>query len=371
MITQTDETARCLAALGAGANLVKPPALGPADTLLDLYGENIRARAYVVADADGERMLRPDFTVPVVEAHLAAGGGAGAYAYAGTVWRRQAPGSGRAREFVQVGREVFSGDGAEAADAQAEAEAEADIFARIAALVEGAGLEAEIGDLGLLSAAIDSLQTTQTRRAALKRHLWRPARFQRLLDRFSTGHAEFVAEKAALVAALRAGRLEEHIAAAGQPVGLRGAADIAARVGRLADEAATAPIGDAAVDRIRALLALECPCSEAGEAAARLAEGEPALEAAAAQLSARLQVFARRGLPLDTIRFKGSFGRTSLEYYDGFVFGFFAPGRDDLPVIASGGRFDALVRAMGGTDAAVGGIVRPEALIAAERGRRC
>ncbi|MDC3265334.1 hypothetical protein OAU61_04555, partial [Planktomarina temperata] len=41
--------------------------LQPADVLLDLYGEDIRARAYVTSDPlRGEQMLRPDFTVPVV-----------------------------------------------------------------------------------------------------------------------------------------------------------------------------------------------------------------------------------------------------------------------------------------------------------------
>jgi ATP phosphoribosyltransferase regulatory subunit len=47
-----------------------PLMLQPADTLLDLYGEDIRARAYTTDDPDrGEMMLRPDFTVPVVEMH--------------------------------------------------------------------------------------------------------------------------------------------------------------------------------------------------------------------------------------------------------------------------------------------------------------
>ena len=48
-----------------------PPILQPAETLLDLYGEDIRARAYVTHDPVlGEAMLRPDFTVPVVQMHM-------------------------------------------------------------------------------------------------------------------------------------------------------------------------------------------------------------------------------------------------------------------------------------------------------------
>jgi ATP phosphoribosyltransferase regulatory subunit len=55
-----------------------------------------------------------------------------------------------------------------------------------------------------------------------------------------------------------------------------------------------------------------------------------------------------------------------MEYYDGFVFGLFDPKRPDLPSIATGGRYDALTRALAGGDGipAVGGIIRPEALLA-------
>ena len=58
----------------AGAVAVETPVLLPAEALLDLYGEDIRGRAYVTTDAlRGEQMLRPDFTVPVVPMHRAHG----------------------------------------------------------------------------------------------------------------------------------------------------------------------------------------------------------------------------------------------------------------------------------------------------------
>ena len=63
---------------------------------------------------------------------------------------------------------------------------------------------------------------------------------------------------------------------------------------------------------------------------------------------------------------RDAFGRTSLEYYDGLVFGAMPRGRDDLPPVASGGRYDTLTRVLGAGRAipAVGGIIRPEALVA-------
>ena len=67
------ETARLLGVFEAtGAVRVEADILQPADVLLDLYGEDIRARAYVTSDPlRGEQMLRPDFTVPVVQRHMA------------------------------------------------------------------------------------------------------------------------------------------------------------------------------------------------------------------------------------------------------------------------------------------------------------
>mgnify|MGYP000353704886 CR=1 FL=1 len=54
--------------IASGALLIEADSLLPAETLLDLYGEDIRARAYVTNDpVMGERMMRPDFTVPIVE----------------------------------------------------------------------------------------------------------------------------------------------------------------------------------------------------------------------------------------------------------------------------------------------------------------
>ena len=62
-----------LAALFAGAGYapVTTAHLFEADTLIDLYGEDIRGRAFLFpgAGGGGELCLRPDFTVPVVRAH--------------------------------------------------------------------------------------------------------------------------------------------------------------------------------------------------------------------------------------------------------------------------------------------------------------
>ncbi|MEM7690808.1 MAG: ATP phosphoribosyltransferase regulatory subunit, partial [Pseudomonadota bacterium] len=69
-----------------GAEVFEADILQPAGALLDLYGEDIRARAFVTQDPlRGEMMLRPDFTVPLVQQHVATAGGADRYTYAGEV----------------------------------------------------------------------------------------------------------------------------------------------------------------------------------------------------------------------------------------------------------------------------------------------
>lgn len=107
-----------------------------------------------------------------------------------------------------------------------------------------------------------------------------------------------------------------------------------------------------------------------GSAAAELRKVAPMLGSAAEQLEARAQALADTGIDVSSLPFEASYGRTTLEYYDGFVFGFHAPDRPDLPQIAQGGRYDALTRVVGGDNGvpAVGGIIRPEAVLALKGG---
>jgi len=90
----------------------------------------------------------------------------------------------------------------------------------------------------------------------------------------------------------------------------------------------------------------------------------PAITPALDRLAQRLERLAGAGVDVGTLQFEATYGRTTLEYYDGFVFGFLRPDRPDLPPVASGGRYDALTRALGGAVAppAIGGVIRPALL---------
>lgn len=329
--------------LRAGAAEVTPDILQPAETLLDLYGEDIRARAYVTSDPlRGEMMLRPDFTVPVVEAHMAGGAEPARYCYMGEVFRRQDHrGAARANEYLQAGYEVFDREDPEAADAE--------VFALFARLLAHLRLTSTIGDIGILRAAVEGIDTIAPRKAALARHIWRPRRFHSLLQRYA-GLTPVPGGRASLLAA---GAPE------GAPwIGLRSPEEMAARIAVLRADAAAAPIPAEIVAQLDALFALSCP---AEEAPARLsALGLASLPPAIARLERRLAAMAARGIDTSALRFEASHGRATMEYYDGFVFTFTAAD-PALPPVASGGRYDALTRFLGqGREIpAVGGVIRP------------
>jgi ATP phosphoribosyltransferase regulatory subunit len=348
----TDARARAMALrdgfAALGAVVVEPPILQSADLLLDLYGEDIRSRAYVTSDAlRGEQMLRPDFTVPVVQMHMA-NGAHGAeparYTYAGEVFRRQEEDPDRANEYLQTGYEVFDRTDPAAADAE--------VFTLISQAVAHLDLRAATGDIGILLAAVEGLRTTDRRKAALRRHIWRPRRFRALLDRFG-GRVPMPESRAKLLAS---GIVPDAVL-----IGLRGPSEIAERIDALRADAETAPISAAEMDSLDALLAVRETLPFALQQLRDLAVDLPAIAASVARVEARMEALAKRGVDVEMLGFEASYGRASMEYYDGFVFGFYAEFRPDLPAIASGGRYDALTRRLGNGQEipAVGGVLRP------------
>ncbi len=334
--------------LSAGAVPVEADILQPAEVLLDLYGEDIRARAYVTADPiRGEMMLRPDFTVPVVQMHMAHGAEPARYAYRGEVFRKQDHLTARKSEYFQVGYEVFARENPSAADAE--------VFALFARLLAPLNLRAATGDIGILLAAVRGLKTLDSRKAALLRHVWRPRRFTQLLDRFG-GRAPVPAARAALLEGLSRG-----VRPALAPlVGLRSKAEIEARLTALQDDAAAPPISAEEVALLEDLLNLSANSPTALAHLRDLARTMPAITAAADRMEARLEALAGHGIDVNALTFEASHGRTTLEYYDGFVFSFHAAD-PALPPVASGGRYDALTAGLGQGRSipAVGGVIRP------------
>ncbi|EKE44798.1 ATP phosphoribosyltransferase regulatory subunit [Oceaniovalibus guishaninsula JLT2003] len=353
-LAEKAEAARFLAAFqAAGAQPVETDILQPAETLLDLYGEDIRGRAFTTFDPQrGEMMLRPDFTVPIVQMHMAGGaddGGIARYAYSGQVFRRQEDLSDRAPEYLQTGFELFGGDDPAAADAE--------VFALFHDLLAPLGLRIATGDTGLLMAAVAGLPVSDARRAALLRHIWRPRRFRALTERFS--HRT---------------RPRRPAPSNSPQIGLRSLAEVRARLAALNADADEPPLDPALVGLIDELLELHDAAPAVLGRLEDMAMDMPWIADAVDGLARRLDAMTARGIDVAALPFETAHGRATMEYYDGFVFSFRAPQRGDLPPVATGGRYDALTRVLGSGRAvrAVGGVIRPAlTLLAAGRGASC
>ena len=102
-----------------GGIYVEIPTLLHSDLLLDLYGEELNSRAYILDDpVKGNLMLRPDFTVPIVQLHIKTNTKNAQYCYSGKVWRKQDYLSSRPSEYLQVGIECFGGSNIAKEDAK-------------------------------------------------------------------------------------------------------------------------------------------------------------------------------------------------------------------------------------------------------------
>jgi len=346
---------------GSGAERADAPLLQPLNLLLDLAGEEMRARLFVVqAEGGTESCLRPDFTVAIARQHIESARAAGLYWYQGAAFRASS-GTDRPEEFVQLGLEMFSPGGG-AVDA-----ADAEIAALAWRSAEAGGrtdLSLWLGDVALFGAFVESLDLPETLANRLKRVAGRPRLLWAELSR--TGQATSDGGTlAGLLAGLSevqaAALLEEVWALAGvEPVGGRGPAEISARLVRKAEAASAPALTEAQAEAIRAFMTIDDAPAYAFARMRELAGGrDAALKAALAGWDARLLELARTA-PADRLRFTAALGH-AFDYYDGLTFEVRSDALGAERPIAVGGRYDGLLARLGGAgDArAVGCMVRP------------
>ena len=356
------EAERILKYFGSkGAERVEVDILQPAAQLLDLYGEDIRSRAFITRDSSrNEMVLRPDFTVPIASRHMSGARGPARYAYCGPVFRKQEPGSDRAGEYLQAGFEYFG--------APEPAVADAEVFSIFHDLLASSGARVATGDLGILLAAVQGLPVSGRRRSALLRHIWRPNRFRMLIEEYSGASAPSERKRELLAMAASGGDLRDRVEQAGPELGTRSAEEVVDRIRALHAESMEEPLGESEVEGLRDLLRIRGPMPEIPARLRWLSRQLPGLEHAALRMEERADALRDRGIDPSALTFEASYGRTTLEYYDGFVFGWFSA--EGMEPIASGGRYDLINEALGGGRKcpAVGGVVRPAVL--ASMGRR-
>ena len=366
MRTEPPVPAQALAAIRSafatvGATPVDAPILQPLNLLLDLAGEAMRARLFVVqAEGGEEACLRPDFTVAVARQHLDSGAKAGRYFYEGPAFR-SAPEGERPEEFVQLGVELFAPGGGTTVEADAEI---AGLAWRAAAAGGRDDLTLWLGDVGLFAAFIETLALPEALAARLKRVAGRPRLLNTELARAgeapsAAGGGELAAMLSGLSEVRAAALLEEVWALAGvEPVGGRGAGEIAARLVRRAEAASAPALSEEQAAAIRAFMAIsEAPAAGLRQVRGLAGKGR-GLEAALGEWDARLAKLAE--IPGDRMRFAPALGH-AFDYYDGLTFEVRSAALGEDRPVATGGRYDGLLARLGGAaDArAVGCVVRP------------
>ena len=386
------ETARSFEALEAQAQLimgvfgkagyeaVAPAIIQPADVFLDVVGENLRGRTYVFTDPDGQELcLRPDLTVPTCRLHLERhpqGNVKARYCYNGPAFRFQPAGATAAhpREFRQAGIECFAETKREAAEAEV---VETTLDALRTAGLKSYGVR--IGDLGLFQAVLDAIDMPAPWRTRLRQQFWRPDAFRDELARLSRDPAKALHNLPdELVDVLEADDLDEaEGAVAGyldankiELIGSRSLREITQGLHAVAVDAAADPLSQSAAELIETYVKVKAPARAAGARLADLMHGRGInIEEALATYQDRLQLLIDAGIDPAKLEFSAEFGR-NLEYYTGFVFEVVSPGLGAASPVAGGGRYDALLKAVGapGDVPAVGSAIHTERLLSALNG---
>jgi ATP phosphoribosyltransferase regulatory subunit len=352
--------------LATPAQTLDAPVLQPLGLLLDLAGETLRERLFVVQSLDGgpEACLRTDFTIPALRAHIASGKSCGRYVYAGHAFRRAPPGSSRAEEFPQIGLEAFEpGD-------QIVADAEIAALAWTAAAAGGReDLTLMMGDVGLFSAFVETLDLAPALAGRLARAFSSPRKLRAELQAAVTA-ADRAPRSGERLAGLLAGLpeaqgvavLEDVLSLAGiEPVGGRSAAEIVHRLAERAELALSPHLTAGQSDLVTRFLGIAGEPEAALDAVAALAPAtSQALDGARHAWAQRVAEMARAGVPPERVRFSAAFGR-AFGYYDGMVFEVQSAGLVEAQPVAAGGRYDSLPAKLGAElpTGAVGCMVRP------------
>ena len=352
--------------LATGAALTDAPVLQPLGLLLDLTGEAMRSRLFVVSGDGGEEAcLRPDFTVAVARQHFENGGQPARRRYEGKAFRVAPRGTDRAEEFLQIGVEAFEAKDAAWDPVAADAEIAALAWASSAAGGR-ADLSLVLGDVSLFAAFVDSLDLAAPLAARLKRAFAKPRQLKAELDGDVAAPTSEQSRIAALLAGLpepeAAQVLQELWSLAGiEPVGGRRPAEIAHRLVERAEAARAGRLNPEQADKVRAFLAVSDRPDAALDAIAALAgPNDGALKAAIAGWRSRLEGMAARGAPLERATLAAAFGR-AFGYYDGYLFEVRSQALGPERPVAAGGRYDGLPSKLGVTTntGAVGCMVRP------------
>lgn len=345
-MTSTAAQAIADAASALGASWIDPPVLQPSGLYLELAGEDLRARAYMLAGDDEDAFcLRPDMTAPAVRMALATSDWSQPFgvAYDGLVFRRQTDTS-KESEFRQIGVERFG-----KRDAIGAAESAIINASLTACRSAGVAPRMRLGDVALFEALVDACGLADAWSRRIKRAFARPGGLAGVLKAAASeapAADNAMGQALASMSEARAEAVVEELLTDARivVVGTRTVGEIAARLrekGRV--EAAPAPAASALAviaDAVALEAAPDKAFAELGKIARRAGVRDAALLTTAIDRAAQRWA-AVTDKPDAT--FSAGFGR-GLAYYDGFVFELEAPKLGQRASLGGGGRYDGLLQ---------------------------
>lgn len=342
MSAALDAVRQAASAIFAGAlyQPVEPPIVAPAEIFLERLGERFRRITSFFEDGTGEeKCLRPEITIPACRMALAAGYDGTTemkLRYAGPVFRLAADGAGALTESTQAGAEYLGGR-----DAQM---AEAEILTVTLRALAACGVDRPRVVIGDAGAFRDLLR-------GLKLDIRQQTHVMRLFEAYGSALAERLPSEGAradlkpLDGDLALADTLARLHSAGLTLtGGRSAEDVARRLADRAGRASAEAIPAAARGAIARFFTLEAPIAAAGatlEAFFKDLGIESTAPPRLADLASRLSDSGA-----DSIVFDAGV-HAPLGYYTGLEFRI-----DDEAgrPVAGGGRYDALLRELGGPD---------------------
>src|SRR5689334_12157195 len=334
----------------AGYAPAAPAMLQPAEPFLDLSGEDIRRRMFLVSDAAGRELcLRPDLTIPVALDYLAspAAGKPAKFCYLGPIFRQREDGPA---EFHQAGTESYGRADTAAADAETLA-----LAIEATAHYGLAQPSIRMGDVALFSAFVGALDLAPAWKRRLVKDFNRKSSLAHDLDRLVLAPPGAPPEYQGVLAALANSDPKAAHALVTDLLSIAGITAVGGRsVGEIADrflEQAALGAGSALPRETRKLIERFLaiggdPDEAAAELRALADDAHLAIGGALDLFESRTGFLAARGVEPRSIRFATAFGR-GLDYYTGMVFELHDPAVKVSGELVAGGRYDGLFARLG------------------------
>lgn len=328
-----------------GYRTVDTPVLEPTDIFLRKSGGELASQMYSFVEPGGHQVsLRPEFTSQVIRLFLQQGDGHPLpvrWQYAGPVFRYNAAQTGHGRQFTQVGAELI-GAGGGAADAE------------VIATACGALTSLGLGPLGLVvgdvGAALNLLRQFALSERATHFLLNAIGHLREAPEKIDAVREEAV-EMGLLVKGERQGMtaLSQHLAVvdatAAVAFGGRTAAEILDRLGRKLQASDNPSELERALEFTRSLAQIQGAPEDAFEQMRALATSSGLDTASVDMLEESLASLALHDLKdVEVTVDMGLAG--GIAYYTGPLFEVWMGSRR----LAGGGRYDGLVKALGGRD---------------------